>query len=130
MSAGLYTTIKPTSGAGKLAVDLSQWAVPGAVKEARKLQAAAIANGNYPHYRLISLNGARFHGWPAARWIFRWRPPGSVHPAQVTDLLFTVQTYEGPQEYILTVSAPLPKASLADDIFTVAKQTFRALPAP
>jgi hypothetical protein len=130
MNPGLLTTIKPTSGGGKLAVNLSQWAVPGAVREAHKLQAAAIANGNYPHYRLIALTGARFHNWPAARWIFRWRPVGAIHPQQVTDLLFTVQTYEGPQEYVLTVSAPLPKESLASDIFSVAKQTFKALPAP
>ncbi|HET9896961.1 MAG TPA: protein kinase [Streptosporangiaceae bacterium] len=130
MTPALKTIIKPQSGPGRLTVNMSGWAVTGPVKQAKRLQANAIAAGTYPRYHRVALTGTKFHGWPAARWTFTWLAPKATHRTDVTELFFTVQTYAGPQQYVLSISAPAPKSSWADSIFTVAKQTFRALPPP
>ncbi len=130
VTPALNTIIKPSSGPGKLDVNMASWAVTGPVKQARRQQANAIATGRYPHYRLIAITGTKFRSWPAARWTFSWLAPNASHRTGVTELLFTVQTFEGPQQYVLSISAPAPKAAWAGGIFGVAKQTFRALPEP
>ncbi len=130
MTPALNTIIKPSSGPGRLDVNMSSWAVTDPVKQARRQQANAIATGRYPHFHQIALTSTKFRGWTAARWIFSWLAPNASHRTDVTELLFTVQTFEGPQQYVLSISAPAPKASWASGIFGVAKQTFKALPAP
>ncbi len=128
MTVGLITTIKPTSGPGKLGVNMSSWVVKAPVREARRLQAKAKAAGKYRQYHLISIVGTKFDGWPAARWTFWWQPKASSNAIDVTMLLFTAQTWEGPQQYILSIQAPDPRSSWALNIFQVAKNTFKPLP--
>ncbi len=130
MTPAVNTIIKAPSGPGKLDVNLATWPVAGAAKEARRLQASAIATGRYPNYHHISIAAGKFHGWPAARWRFWWRSASAQHRMVVSAVLFTVQTWEGPQQYMLSIQAPAPKTSWANGIFTVASQTFRKLPHP
>ncbi len=126
MTPALNTIIRPASGPGRLSLNLMTWTVPDPVKEARRLQAAAIASGNYPHYQKVSIAGTSFHGMPAARWIFSWKSATAIHRARVVELLFT---WAGSQQYIMSISAPAPRAAWAISIFHVAMQTFRVLPA-
>jgi len=128
VTPGLNTIIKPTSGPGKLDVNMSSWPVKGPVRWARRLQAKAKAAGKYRQYHLIAIAGTKFHGWPAARWTFWWQPKATSDVIDVTMLLFTAQTWEGPQQYNLSISAPDPRSSQAQAIFQVAKQTFKPLP--
>jgi hypothetical protein len=128
MTPGLNTVIKPANGPVRLTINMATWAYPGPVREAKRLQAVAEANGNYPGYLLVSIVATRFHGWPAARWTFSWQPLNAINPTNVTKLLFTAQTVDGPQQYVMSISAPSPHASGALDKFHVATRTFKALP--
>jgi eukaryotic-like serine/threonine-protein kinase len=128
MSPGLNTVIYPVAGAARLDVNLGQWPVSAPVKEARHLQAVDIAHHRYRQYELISIVATKFRGWPAARWTFWWQPASAVNPTEVTELLFTAQTYAGPQQYIMWISAPLPRVAWALKIFHVATRTFKVLP--
>jgi hypothetical protein len=104
--------------------------VPGPVKEARRLQAAAIAHNKYPNYQQASIVGTTFRTWPAARWTFLWQSATAANPTKVIALLFTVQTWEGPQQFVLTISAPQPRVAWEESIFSVVKRTFKPLPRP
>ncbi|HEX5190874.1 MAG TPA: serine/threonine-protein kinase [Streptosporangiaceae bacterium] len=128
LNPGPQTVIKPQSGKARLIVDMAPFAVPGPVREARRLQAAAIAHTRYRDYHLISITKRTFHGWPAATWTFWWKPANAAR-IDVTKLIFTAQTSAGPQSYVLSMSAPAAHAAAAAKVFTVAKQTFRPLPA-
>lgn len=128
MTSGLNTLIKPANGPVRLNINMATWAVPGPVKEARRQQAMAKANGHYPQYQLVSIVATRFHGWPAARWTFWWQPLNAVNPTEVVELLFTAQTYQGPQQYTMRISAPSPRVASALKRFHVAMRTFKALP--
>jgi eukaryotic-like serine/threonine-protein kinase len=127
LSPGLQTVIKPQAGKARLIVDMAPFAAPGPVREARRLQAAAIAHKRYRYYHLVSITKRTFHGWPAATWTFWWKPANAAR-IDVTKLLFTAQTSAGPQPYVLSMSAPAPHAAAAAKVFTIAKQTFRTLP--
>ncbi len=128
MSPGLNTLIYPVAGAVRLDINLGQWPVSAPVKEAKHLQAVDIAHHRYRQYQLISIVATRFRGAPAARWTFWWQPASAVNPTEVTELLFTAETYAGPQQYIMWMSAPLPRVSWALEIFHVATRTFKVLP--
>lgn len=128
MTPGLNTVIKAPKNGVQLDINMATWAVAGPVKEAKRLQAAAKANNKYPNYQLGSITATRFRGRAAARWTFSWQSVTALHPTDVTKLLFTVQTYEGPQQYIMSISAPSPHAASALSKFQVATRTFKALP--
>lgn len=128
MTPGLNTVIKPVNGAARLGINMGTWPDAAPVKEAKRRQAVAIAKHKYRLYHLVSIVGTRFHGWPAARWTFTWQPANALHPTDVTELLFTAQTYEGPQQYVMSISAPSPRAAWALSKFHVAMRTFKALP--
>jgi|HubBroStandDraft_1064217.scaffolds.fasta_scaffold09260_3 hypothetical protein len=130
MNPGLKTVIRPTAGAARLDLNLAAWALTRPVKEARRLSATAIANGTYPGYELLSIVGTTFRGWPAARWTFWWQPVTAVYPSEETALLFTAQTWEGPQQYIMSISAPQSRVTWAEGILHVAMRTFTPLPQP
>jgi tRNA A-37 threonylcarbamoyl transferase component Bud32 len=126
LTPGTDSVIKPASGPGRLTVAMATWAGPGPVKEARRLQVAA--RDKYPNYQVLSITGMTYRTWPAARWRFEWQSASAANPSVVTEILFTVQTWEGPQQYILAVSSPEPKVSWAEGILAVAKRTFKPLP--
>lgn len=128
MTPGLNTIIKPVGGAMRLDISMATWEFPGPVREAKRLQAVGRASGKYPGYQLVSIVGTRFRGWPAARWTFTWQSATAVNPTDVTKLLFTAQTVDGPQQYVISMSAPSPRAASALTRFHVATRTFRALP--
>ena len=98
--------------------------------EARRLQAAAIATGRYPHYHLASILAITFHGHPAATWVFWWRPPASLVRINVAEVIFHAGALAGHQPYVLSMSAPATRAGWASGIFRVALRTFKPLPAP
>jgi tRNA A-37 threonylcarbamoyl transferase component Bud32 len=128
MAPGLSTIIEPSIGAARLGINMASWPVAAPVKQARRLQAIAKAKHKYRLYQLGSIVGTRFHGWRAARWTFSWQPATALNPTDVTELLFTAQTYEGPQQYVMWISAPSPRAAWALSKFHEAMRTFKALP--
>src|SRR5215472_15795330 len=128
MTPGLNTVIKPAMSAVRLDINMGTWALPGPVKEARRRQAVAKANHRYPQYQLVSIVGTQFHGWPAARWTFTYWPATALNPIDVTELFFTAQTLDGPQQYVMWMSAPSPRATSALKRLHVAMRTFKALP--
>jgi len=128
MTPALDTVIKPVTSAVRLTINMATWPVAGPVKEARREQAVATAHGRYPSYQLIAIVATRFHGWPAARWTFWWQAATAVNPTEVTALFFTAQTSQGPQQYVMSVSAPLPRESWAQAKFHEAMATFKPLP--
>jgi len=130
MTPGLVTTIRPVLGGARLRINLNPWAMPGPVGEARRLQAAAIATGRYPHYHLASILAITFHGHPAATWVFWWRPPASLVRINVAEVIFHAGALAGHQPYVLSMSAPATRAGWASGIFRVALRTFKPLPAP
>ena len=128
MTPGLLTVFRPPAGAARLRVSMAAWAVHGPLREAGHLQAVAIADHLYPRYHLVSILPVTFHGRPAASWSFWWRPAPGAAAINVVDVIYTALTSAGPQPYILSISAPAPRASWADHIFRVAMRTFRPLP--
>ncbi len=127
LNAGERSVVKPGTGAARLSVNMVPWSV-GPVREARRLQAVAKAEGRFPGYALLSIKSTMFDGWAAARWTFRWQPASAVSPTDVTELLFRAQTSNGPQEYILSVSAPRPRVTWAAKVLRVAMLSFGPLP--
>ena len=127
MKPAVNTVIKPISGAAKLGVNLASWNI-SPVKKARRLQAAALATGRYPGYERLGIIATKFDGWPAARWTFQWQPPKAAKPTDVTALLFRAQTVDGPQEYILLMSAPQNRVKWARGVLHVAMNSFQPLP--
>jgi hypothetical protein len=128
MIPGLVTTIRPVVGAAHMKINLSPFAVQGPVREARRLQAMAVATHRYPHYHLTTILATGFHGRPAAIWQFWWRPYSSLVAVDVTEVIFTAKTPAGPQPYVLLMSAPATRAGWASAIFRVAMRTFTPLP--
>lgn len=128
LTPGLHTYIAPLVGAIRLGVNMAPFAVQWPVKEARHLQAQAIASNRYPGYRLVSILATRFHGFAAATWIFSWKPPLSSSRTDVTAVIFTAKTSAGPQPYVLSISAPAPRAACASRVMRVAMKTFTPLP--
>lgn len=126
MTPGLNTVIKPTSGATRLDINMSPWTYAAPVSQAKHLQVTA--RSNHRLYQLKSIVATRFRGWPAARWTFSWQAANALYPTDVTELLFTAQTIDGPQQYVMWISAPSQHESSALAKFNVAKQTFKALP--
>jgi serine/threonine protein kinase len=127
MTPGLNTVIKPTTGAVKLDINMASWQLTP-VKEAKRAQAVAKTAHKYRQYQLVSIVSTRFHGWAAARWTFWWQPAHALYPTDVTVLFFTAQTYEGPQQYVMSISSPSSRSGWALTKFHVAMSTFKALP--
>lgn len=127
LTPGLHAVIKSSVGNIKLMVDMAAFAVAKPVREAKRLQAAAIAHDKYRIYHLVSITPRGFHGWAAATWTFWWKPTSTTR-RDVTKIIFTAQTSAGPQPYVLTMSAPARLVASATKTFNVAKYTFRPLP--
>ena len=127
MTPGVQTYVRPPLGGARLEVNMAAFAAPGPVKEARYLQASAIAHHRYRRYHLVSILAQRFHGWPAASWTFWWKPLNRPR-RDVAEIIFTAQTTAGPQPYILSMSAPAAHVAYASQVMRVAMRTFSALP--
>jgi serine/threonine protein kinase len=125
---GLSSTFEPMAGAARLVVNMAPFTAPGPVKEARHLQAAAIAHHRYHLYHLVSILAVGYHGRPAATWTFWYRPRASIHDINVSELIYIAHTSAGPQPYVLAISAPGPRTVWAGHVFSVALRTFRPLP--
>ncbi|HEX7996214.1 MAG TPA: hypothetical protein VF506_20025, partial [Streptosporangiaceae bacterium] len=127
LTPGLHAVIKSAAGNVKVMVDMAAFAVATPLREAKRLQAAAIAHSKYRSYHLVSITPRMFHGWAAATWTFWWKPTSTTR-RDVTKIIFTAQTSAGPQPYVLTMSAPSRLVASATKAFNVAKSTFRPLP--
>jgi len=102
---------------------MAAFAEPGPFKEAKYLQAKAIAHHRYRRYHLVSLLAQRFHGRPAAWWTFWWKPPDRPR-RDVAAIIFIAQTTAGSQPYILSMSAPAGQAAYASHVMRIAMRTF------
>jgi hypothetical protein len=127
MTPGLQTYITPVLGAARLGVDLAPFAVQAPVREARRLQASAIARHRYRSYHVLSIVAITFHGWPAASWTFWWKPLASPR-TDVTEIIFTARTSAGPQPFIVSMAAPATHAAGASHVLRIALRTFTPLP--
>jgi len=128
MNPGIHTVFHPPLGAAKLGVNLSAFYYPNPVRQAKALQHRAIAHGTYHAYHLISIVASTFHGNAAATWTFWWKPVNALNRTGVTEIIFTAHTSAGPQPFVLSMSAPAPRATWAAKVMHVAMRTFRALP--
>jgi hypothetical protein len=126
-SSGLLTYLEPPKGNAYIEVDLTPFAYPGPVAEARYLQAQAKADHVYPQYHLLAIKLASFRGVPEGTWRFHWQQAG-IGRTGVLQVLFTLKTAAGKQPYDLTVSAPAVNFGNADAIFQKALRTFKPLP--
>jgi hypothetical protein len=127
LTPGLQTFIKRPAGKAMLIVNMAPFAVQGPLREARHLQASAIAHHTYRRYHLLSISSRTFHSWPAATWAFWWKPVNGARIV-VTKIIFTAQTSAGSQPYILSRSARGTYLTAANQVFQVAKSTFTPLP--
>jgi eukaryotic-like serine/threonine-protein kinase len=129
MIPNLLTVFRPLIGSARMEVNLAPFSVQGPVREARHRQAMVITNQRYHAYHLVSILAITFHGHPAATWVFWWRPRGSVTAIDVTEVFVTIKIAPGePQSYVLSMSAPAPRAGWASGILRVAMRTFKPLP--
>jgi hypothetical protein len=128
MSPGLQTYFGPSVGSARLGVDMAPFVYSYPVREARYLQAYAIANHSYHDYHLISILATRFQGSAAATWTWWWKRKDAVYRTDVTDVIFTAHTSAGPQPFILSMSAVAPRAGHASHVMRVAMRTFAPLP--
>jgi hypothetical protein len=128
MSPGLQTYFGPPVGSARLGVDLAPFVYNYPVREARYLQAYAIANHSYHAYHLISIIATRYHGSVAATWTWWWKGAYALYRTDVTDVIFTAHTSAGAQPFILSMSAPAPHVGHASHVMRVALRTFAPLP--
>jgi hypothetical protein len=124
MIPNLLTVFRPLIGSARLDVNLAPFSVQGPVREAKYRQAMVIANQRYHAYHLGSILASTFHGHPAAIWVFWWRPRASLTAIDVTEVFVTIKS----QSYVLSMSAPAPRAAWASGILRVAMRTFKPLP--
>jgi hypothetical protein len=124
---GQAVALEPPAGGGGIEVSLAPFTAVQPTGQARQEQAAAIAGGQYPGYRLTAIEPAEFRGRAAAAWRFTWRS-GALSRTTVLTLLVTLPTSAGPQPYALSVSAPTLYFPAARKVFDTAVTTFRPLP--
>jgi hypothetical protein len=123
---GQSVSLQPPDGDAGIEISLAPFAAAAPVAQARQEQAAAIASGQYPGYRLTAIEATVFRGRAAAAWRFTWRS-GTLSRTTVLTLLVTMPTSAGPQPYAVSVSAPSRDFPAARKIFDTALTTFRPL---
>ena len=123
---GMTAYLGAPGGSTSLDVSLSPFAYAVPVREARYLQAQAIATDEYGNYALIAIRPVLFDGYPAASWRFSWRPQGADR-VTVQEILVTEATSAGSQSYALAVSAPTAQFAAASIIFRTSLATFSPL---
>ncbi len=124
---GPATYLRPPAGSSYIEVSVAPFARPNPVREAKYLQAQAVAAAAYPGYHRIAITPGYFRNAAEGRWRFWWRQPG-IGRTGVLELLFTLQTTVGPQAYTLTISAPGASFPARYAVFQTAVATFRPLP--
>jgi serine/threonine protein kinase len=123
---GLVTYVDSPAGNTYIEVNLAPFSYPRPLREAQFLQAEAIQQNEYPGYQVVAISPAAFRNVPAATWRFNWRQHSLGHVA-VLELLFSLKTAAGPQDYALSVSAPALAFPAARGVFDEALHTFRRL---
>jgi hypothetical protein len=124
---GPATYLKPPAGQAYIEINLTPFTYLRPLRQAAFLQAQALAQGQYPGYRLIAIASGAFLGAQDATWRFRWQPDG-VGRVDVLELLTTVTTAAGTQPCTLAVSAPWAGFRVAEGVFLRALATFRPPP--
>jgi serine/threonine protein kinase len=124
---GLATYLRPSAGSASIEVSLAPFTFLRPMREAASLQAQALAQDQYPGYRLLSMRARTLLGVPDAVWRFSW-DQGGAGRIDVLKLLTTVTTPAGTQPYVFTVSAPPAGFPAATEIFRRALQTFQPVP--
>jgi serine/threonine protein kinase len=123
---GLATYVRDPAGAGFMEVDLTRHNLPGALAEARWLEARTISLGKLPGYRRISLRAAQVSGSAGAVWSFTWQEAG-VGRVFAQDYLFDVATGSGSQSYAVYASAPAASWRQTVRMLAQAIRTFQPL---
>jgi hypothetical protein len=123
---GQVTYVDSPAGSAYMEFNLAPFSYSRPVREARFLQAQAIQQDEYPGYKVVAISPAAFRNVVAATWRFNWRQRSLGHVA-VLELLFSLETTAGPQNYALSVSAPALGFPAARTAFDEVLHTFRRL---
>jgi Protein kinase domain len=125
---GKDVAFTPPADGARIDVILDPFIAATPAGQAEADQAAALAAGTFPGYRLDSITPAQFRGAPAAQWRFTWRPAGGLVRATTMSLLATLPTAAGSQAYTISVTAPDLDFPAFRLVYETALATFRPLP--
>jgi PsbP len=92
-------------GVSNVEVDLTAHTKSSMVAEAQYLQSQTLAQGTFPGYKQIRISAEDVRGTPGAIWEFDYTTSaGTV--TRVEDILFVLQTKNGPQSYAILATSP------------------------
>jgi hypothetical protein len=98
-------------GISNVEIDLSPHTKPDMVAEAQFLKQQTVGQGKFPQYKELELGPENVLGTRGALWRFDWTSPKTGKQMRVDDMLFVLQTPNGPQSYAIFMTAPDGKAA-------------------
>jgi hypothetical protein len=93
-------------GVSNVEVDLTPHTRPDMVAEAQFIKRQTLAQGKFPQYKELELGPENVLGTRGALWRFDWTDPKTGTQLRVDDMLFILQTPNGPQSYAIFMTAP------------------------
>jgi hypothetical protein len=93
-------------GLSNVEVDLTPHTKPDMVAEAQFLKQRSVGQGKFPQYKQLELGPENVLGTRGALWRFDWTNPKTGRQMRVDDMLFVLQTPNGPQSYAIFMTAP------------------------
>jgi hypothetical protein len=93
-------------GVSNVEIDLTPHTRPDMVAEAQFIKRQTLAQGKFPQYKEIELGPENVLGTRGALWRFDWTDPKTGTQLRVDDMLFILQTPNGPQSYAIFMTAP------------------------
>jgi tRNA A-37 threonylcarbamoyl transferase component Bud32 len=124
---GLTAYLREPAGAGFMEIDLTRHTRPGAMAQARWLEARTVRQGKFPGYRRVAIRPVRVPGSAGAAWSFTWQEAG-VGRVFAEDYLFDLATAGGSQSYAVYASGPAASWQRTARILSEAIRTFHPLP--
>ena len=73
---------------------------------AQFLKQQTVGQGKFPRYKELELGPENVLGTRGALWRFDWTNPKTGRQMRVDDMLFVLQTPNGPQSYAIFMTAP------------------------
>jgi hypothetical protein len=100
------TRLTAPDGVSYMEIDLTKPTKSDMVAEAEYIRGQSLAKGDFPGYQQPSLQPEPIRGTLGAFWRFDWVNPKTGLKMRVDDLMFTLQTKDGPQSYTIFMTAP------------------------
>jgi serine/threonine protein kinase len=121
---GLDSILRSPDSGAFIEVSLASFRYSRPLREAGARQAQAAKRD--PGYHLAGMRTGTFLGAPDAVWDFSWQAGGTR--VSVEELLVSIDTSAGTQDYALAVSAPSASLRSAQAAFGQALATFQTVP--